>query len=134
MRDDFLASLEAVAVGGSVANGEDVSPLQVRVTSVLKMSEEELKAETSKFKEAFTPGPWKRKRQGDDDANVGEWMKWGKEQRRITSEGRNLIRQEGEKVAPLLGDLVLTLEDGMQHLRRILPDQMRRGVASVADI
>ena len=95
---------------------------------------QKLKAETSKFKEAFTPGPWKRKCHGDEDVTMGEWMKWGKEQQRITSEGRNLIRQEGEKVDLLLGDLVLTLDDGMQYLRRILPDQMRRGVASVADI
>ena len=34
LRDDFLASLEAVAVGGSGAVGEDVSPLQVKINSV----------------------------------------------------------------------------------------------------
>ena len=63
-----------------------------------------------------------------------DWLKLSKGQRSLTFNWKLLLRKEGDKVSPMRGDLFLTLDDGMQQLKRILPDQMRRGMKSVGKI
>ena len=61
---------------------------------------EEFKAEASNFKEVFTPGPSKRKRLLEEEELSEEWLGWIKNQRSLTSGGRELIRSEGGKGDP----------------------------------
>ena len=63
-----------------------------------------------------------------------KWVKWSKGQRALTTDGRHLIQGEGEKVVPMMGDLVLALDDGMQQLKMILPDQIQSVLESVVDL
>ena len=93
-------------------------------------NEEDLKkckSEVKNLRDAFTPGPKKRKFEADN------WSDWSQVQAPLPPSAKKVIEDETVGLETLVQSF-FSVEEGLQHVKKVVPIQMKRNLDNIVRV